>query len=89
MSAGLQEMQESQQPSSDASIAVPQDFQMPEQGDIVAAVDIARDPADVPPAVGDGPPQIVKVSLVAQELEGKLDPVMKCTGPSTARSRAR
>jgi len=79
MSAGSLVMQGSQQSTSDASIPVPQDFQMPEQGDIVAAVDIARDPADVPPAVGDRPPQIVKVSLVAQELEGKLDAAMKST----------
>jgi len=72
-------MQESQQSNSEAVIAVPQDAQMSEQGDIVAAVDVARDPADVPPAVGDRPPQIVKVSLVAQELEGKLDAAMKST----------
>lgn len=77
--AGSHEMQKNQQPDSDASMAAPEDFQMPEQGDIVAAVDIARDPADVPPAVGNRPPKIVKVSLVAQELEGKLDPAMKST----------
>ncbi len=59
MPASSHVMQESRQSNSDASIAVPQDFQMPEQGDIVAAVDVARDPADVPPAIGDRPPQIV------------------------------
>jgi nitrite reductase (NO-forming) len=78
-SGGSHEMQEGQQQNPNSSLAVPQDFQMPEQGDIVPAVDIARDPADVPPPVGDRPPQIVKVSLVAQELEGKLDPSMKST----------
>jgi len=52
---------------------------MPEQGDIVPAVDIARDPADIAPPVGDRPPQTVKVSLVAQELEGQLDPSTKST----------
>jgi nitrite reductase (NO-forming) len=77
--AGSHEMQASPQPSSDAGVAAPQDLQMPEQGDIVAAVDIARDPADVPPPVGDRPAQLVKVSLVAQELEGRLDPAMKST----------
>lgn len=43
------------------------------------AVDIVRDPADLPPPVGNRDPQIVKVSLVAQELEGKLDPVLGAT----------
>jgi len=38
------------------------------------AVDIVRDPADVAPPVGNREPQLVKVTLVAQELEGKLDP---------------
>jgi len=78
-SASSQAEQESQQSNSDASLAVPQDFQVPEQGDIVPAVDVARDPADVPPAVGNRSPQLVKVSLVAQELEGKLDAGMKST----------
>jgi copper-containing nitrite reductase len=78
-SASSHDMQESQQHDADSSTAVPQDFQMPEQGDIVPAVDIARDPADVPPPVGDRPPQIVRVSLVAQELEGSLDTTMKTT----------
>lgn len=43
------------------------------------AVDIVRDPADLPPPVGKRDPQIVKVSLVAQELEGKLDSVLGAT----------
>ena len=43
------------------------------------AVDIVRDPADLPPPVGKRDPQIVRVSLVAQELEGKLDPVLGAT----------
>lgn len=43
------------------------------------AVDIVRDPADVPPSPGGRPLQIVRVSLVAQELEGKLDPVLGAT----------
>jgi nitrite reductase (NO-forming) len=44
-----------------------------EQDSIQKAVDIVRDPADVPPPVGKRPSQIVKVSLIAQELEGRLD----------------
>jgi len=78
-SAPLQEMQEGQQSNADASMSAPQDMQMPEQGDIVPAVDIGRDPADVAPPVGGRPAQTVKVSLVAQELEGQLDPSMKST----------
>jgi nitrite reductase (NO-forming) len=42
-------------------------------------VDVVRDPADLPQPVGKREPQIVKVSLVAQELEGKLDPVLGAT----------
>lgn len=77
--SGSHDMQDHQQQNPDSNLAVPQDFQMPEQGDVVAAVDISRDPADVAPPVGERPPQIVRVSLVAQELEGKLDPAMKTT----------
>jgi len=51
----------------------------PEQAAIKNAVDIVRDPADLPPPVGKRPPQIVKVLLTAQELEGKLDPVLDTT----------
>jgi nitrite reductase (NO-forming) len=43
------------------------------------AVDIVRDPADVAPPVGKREPQLVRVSLVAQELEGKLDAVLSAT----------
>ncbi len=39
-----------------------------------AAVDIVRNPSDVPPPVGNRPPATVKVELVAQEVVGKLDP---------------
>ncbi|HYX69470.1 MAG TPA: copper-containing nitrite reductase [Terriglobales bacterium] len=39
-----------------------------------AAADVARNPADVPPPVGDRPPQVVKVTLTVQELKGMLDP---------------
>lgn len=38
------------------------------------AADIARDPADLPPPVGDRPPQLVKVTLTVKELQGTLDP---------------
>lgn len=37
-------------------------------------VDIVRDPADVPPPVGDRPPTTVHVSLTAEEVTGELDP---------------
>lgn len=50
-----------------------------EQASIQSAVDIVRDPADIAPPVGKREPQVVKVSLVAQELEGKLDPVLGAT----------
>jgi nitrite reductase (NO-forming) len=42
-------------------------------------VDIVRDPADLPSPLGKREPSIVRVSLVAQELEGKLDPVLGAT----------
>jgi nitrite reductase (NO-forming) len=53
--------------------------QAPEQASMQNAVDIVRDPADVPPPVGKRQPQIVRVSLIAQELEGKLDAVLDAT----------
>lgn len=53
--------------------------QDPGQGSEPNAVDIVRDPSDVPPPVGNRDPRIVKVSLVAQELEGKLDTVLGAT----------
>ena len=79
MSAGSHETQDSQQNNADSGLDVPRDFQTPEQGAIVDAIDIARDPSDVPPSVGDRPAQLVKVGLVARELEGQLDPAMKTT----------
>ncbi len=72
-------IQAPQQPTPIQTEPVNDDFQMPEQGSIVEAVDIVRDPADVPPPVGDRSPQVIKVSLVAQELEGMLDATMKTT----------
>lgn len=53
--------------------------QDPGQGAVPNAADIVRDPSDVAPPAGNRGPQIVKVSLVAQELEGKLDPVLGTT----------
>src|SRR5579862_5380234 len=37
-------------------------------------VDIVRDPADVPPAVGDRKPGVVQVTLASEEVVGTLDP---------------
>ncbi len=51
-------------------------MQGPEEGAVVPAVDIVRDPADLPPPLARRKPQIVKVYLVAQELEGKLNPAL-------------
>ena len=70
------QMQDMQQPG---ALPVPQDFRTPDQGEIVEAVDISRNPADVAPPVGSRAPQLVKVTLTAQELEGKLDPSTKTT----------
>jgi len=53
--------------------------QDPGQDAVPNAVDIVRDPSDVAPPVGNREPQIVKVSLVAQELEGKLNRVLGTT----------
>jgi nitrite reductase (NO-forming) len=50
-----------------------------EQASIPKAVDIVRDPADLPAPIAKRPPQIVRVSLIAQELEGKLDAVLNAT----------
>jgi len=50
-----------------------------EQVSAQSPADIVRDPADLPPPVRKRDPQIVRVSLVAQELEGKLDPVLGAT----------
>src|SRR5262249_7212125 len=43
------------------------------------AVDIVRDPADVPPSAGGRPGQCFRDSLVAQGLAGKLHPVLSST----------
>ena len=56
-----------------------EELQIPEQGALLPAVDIVRDPADVPPPVGDRPAKVLRVTLTAQELEGKLDPTVKTT----------
>src|SRR5579859_4229103 len=53
--------------------------QTAEQAPIQNAVDIVRDPADVAPPVGKRGPQLVRVSLTAKELEGKLDAVLGTT----------
>ena len=37
-------------------------------------VDIVRDPADVPPTVGNRKPSVVQVNLTAEEVVGTLDP---------------
>jgi copper-containing nitrite reductase len=37
-------------------------------------VDIVRDPADVPPVVGERRPAVVRVKLIAEEVVGTLDP---------------
>lgn len=37
-------------------------------------VDIVRDPADVPPAVGERKPAVVRLTLTAEEVLGTLDP---------------
>ena len=39
-----------------------------------STVDIARDPADVPPSVGNREPAVVQVTLAAEEVMGTLDP---------------
>jgi nitrite reductase (NO-forming) len=65
--------------SSHAAVPPASARQASEQAPIQPAVDIVRDPADLPPPVGKREPQLVKVSLVAQELEGKLDAVLGST----------
>lgn len=46
---------------------------------VPAAVDVARDPADVPQPVGNRPPTTVRFTLTAKEVEGKLDPDSNAT----------
>ncbi len=43
------------------------------------ATDIVRDPADLPPPVGDRPPTTVRVELKALEVTGQLDPASGTT----------
>lgn len=43
------------------------------------AADIVRDPADLPPPVGDRAPAVVKVTLTSKELVGALDPASGTT----------
>jgi len=42
-------------------------------------VDIVRDPADVPPTVGNRKPSVVQVTLTAEEVVGTLDPAAGTT----------
>lgn len=42
-------------------------------------VDIVRNPADVPPAVGNRAPATVKIELTAREVVGELDPAARTT----------
>src|SRR5690348_8810000 len=44
-----------------------------------AAVDIARDPADIPPPIGNRAPTTVLVDLTAREITGQLDPTTGAT----------
>lgn len=37
-----------------------------------AETSLARDPADLPPPIGDRPPELVRVDLETNELEGNL-----------------
>jgi nitrite reductase (NO-forming) len=68
-----------QKPEPSPSPADTEDFQPPEQGAVVPSVNIVGDATMVPPSVGNRSPQIVRVSLVAQELEGTLDATIKST----------
>jgi copper-containing nitrite reductase len=43
------------------------------------AADIVRDPADLPPPIGDRAPAVVKVTLTSKELVGALDPASGTT----------
>jgi len=48
--------------------------QMEHQAQTMKAADIARDPSDLPPPVGNRGPAVVKVTLTSKELVGALDP---------------
>ncbi len=43
------------------------------------AADIVRDPADLPPPIGDRPPAEVKITLTSKEIVGALDPASGTT----------
>jgi nitrite reductase (NO-forming) len=45
----------------------------------IKAADIARDPSDIPPPVGNRAPAIVNVTLTSKELVGALDPASGTT----------
>jgi copper-containing nitrite reductase/plastocyanin len=45
----------------------------------IKAADIVRDPADLPPPVGNRAPAVVKVTLTSKELVGALDPASGTT----------
>lgn len=65
--------------NSDSMLQETNPLKGPDEGAIVPAVDIVRDPTDMPPPLPKRDPQVVKVSLVAQELEGKLDSILGST----------
>jgi copper-containing nitrite reductase/plastocyanin len=46
---------------------------------MVKAADIVRDPADLPPPIGDRPPAVVQVTLTSKEIVGALDPASGTT----------
>lgn len=59
--------------STDAALALYTPAPLPQRGADSAAVDIAADPAKVPPPIGARAPQTQKVRLETVELAGKLD----------------
>jgi nitrite reductase (NO-forming) len=73
MTASAHDSSQGMKPSNGA------EAQTGEQAPVQTAVDIVRDPAEVAPPLGKRDPQVVKVTLVAQELEGKLDAVLGTT----------
>ena len=44
----------------------------PRAAAVATAADISRDPADLPPSIGNRPPQIVRVDLKTVEIQGQL-----------------
>jgi nitrite reductase (NO-forming) len=62
----------------------------PRAASVATAADISRDPADLPPPIGNRPQQIVRVDLKTVEVQGQ-SPTRRptTTGPSTARFPAR